>query len=662
MNISSCSYPWVIGMMILIATMLLFGGWKAPIDENISDQTHGKGTHDLTTQSDASVESIEHQCSIYMALSNIPNAGFGVFTTRDIQKGDFIFPYPDAPSIPMCDTERNGLEEHVTNHFEYVWSGSGQAEFECDQVCESVVTLGALINYHTTLKNVEPVNTGYDDTLVHSSSPGAGAFSYYSGHKFEATADIKAGSEIFGNYGENWLDSRKGTYADYVPRQNDFKEAFKVFKILHRDFEKHSVPITDALIGSFADIVKHFDTRIGNAFPKTVKQFQELQRRQYEGLYPGAILLGHVMLGNDRDSNWIKENGVCLENIRPGKSTIADAGRGAFANRFMPKGSIVSPAPLLNVVDRSKLNIVHRGNNNSPESEDEGLLSQQLLINYCFSRVDSSLVLCPQTNAILINHCSKRMKYGGECGENGPNAVIRWATNWDKDTEKWLNMTLEEIAEKTEDGSRGLSLEIIATRDIQPNEEIFIDYGENWEQAWNEHSEFFKNEPKRKEYPSMRSLIKAKDFRTVHQQETNPYPDHIQTVCIYPDAGYDEFPDDGSEIEKLGSSYVSEDDMDSQYHVFPCHILEKQFHDVKRHKTSKYQRGGFKTNTTYSVRVFLGPNHDNQTVVLTQYPEESISFRVRKYKSAQHNPRAFRHFMEISDDLFPGHWKDISPK
>jgi len=537
----------------------------------------------------------------------------------------------------------------LLNHFDYVWSGYGQTQFECDEVSESVVTLGALINYHTTLMNVEPVNTGYDDTLVHSSSPGAGAFSYYSGHKFEATANIKAGSEIFGNYGESWLDGREGSYADYVPRNSDFQEAFKLFKIMSRDLEKHSVPITDSLIGSFADIVKRLHTRVGNAFPTTAKQFQELQRRQYEGVYPGEVLLGHVTHGNDRDSNWIKENGLCLENIRPGKSTIPDAGRGAFANGFMPEGSIVSPAPLLNVVDRSKLNVFHRGNDSS-QSEDEELISQQLLINYCFSHVESSLVLCPQTNAILINHCSTRIQYGGQCGESGPNAVIRWATTWDKDTEQWLNMSLEEIAQKTQDGSRGLSLEIIATRDILPNEEIFIDYGENWERAWQDHVESLHNATTQKEYTPIRSLIHAKDFRTIQEQETNPYPEHAQTVCIYPYAGYDEFPEDESEIEKSGSSYVSKD-MDSEYFVFPCDILTKN------------KRFGFKSKpTTFTVRVFLGPNHDDKIVVLTQYPEESISFRVKKYKSPQQNPKAFRHFMEISDDLFPSHWKDVSPK
>lgn len=530
-----------------------------------------------------------------------------------------------------------------------MWSGSGQAEYECDQVSESVVTLGALINFHTTLMNVQPVNTGYDDSLVHSSSPGAGAFSYYSGHIFEATADIKAGSEIFGNYGVNWLDSREGTYADSIPRHNDFQEAFKLFKIMHRDFVKNSVPITDALIGSFADIVKHLNTRIGNAFPKTAKQFQELQRRQFEGLYPGAVLLGHVMQSNDRDSKWIKENGLCLENIRPGKSTIPDAGRGAFANGFIPKGSIVSPAPLLNIVDRSKLNVLHR-KKNITQSEAEDLISQQLLINYCFSHVDSSLLLCPQTNAILINHCSKRMGYERDCEKNGPNAMIRWATNWDKDTEKWLQMSLDEIAQRTEEGTRGLSLEIIATRDILPNEEIFIDYGENWEHAWKEHTNSFnKDNTNQKDYPTIRSLINAKDFRTVHQQETNPYPDHIQTVCFYPDADRDDFDDnDDDEFEMVGSSYVSED-MDSEYTVFPCHILEKY----------NSSRARFKTSTMYSVRIFLGPDHDNETIVLTQYPEDSISMRVKKNKSAQHNPKAFRHFMEISDDLFPDHWKNI---
>ena len=54
---------------------------------------------------------------------------------------------------------------------------------------------------------------------------------------------------------------------------------------------------------------------------------------------------------------WIKENGMCLDILRPKKSTIQGAGRGAFAQRHTPKGSLVSPIPLLTILDRTKLNL-----------------------------------------------------------------------------------------------------------------------------------------------------------------------------------------------------------------------------------------------------------------------------------------------------------------
>ena len=30
-------------------------------------------------------------------------------------------------------------------------------------------------------------------------------------------------------------------------------------------------------------------------------------------------------------------------------------------------------------------------------------------------------------------------------------------------------------------------MEVIATRDIQPHEEVLMDYGAEWEEAWDEH-------------------------------------------------------------------------------------------------------------------------------------------------------------------------------
>ena len=90
-----------------------------------------------------------YPCNIYMAPSSIPGAGFGIFTMRDIAKGEKILPYADAPSIPLCDDYANGMEETDWNHVDYLWSGQGLAEYECESVSESVVTFGALCNFHT---------------------------------------------------------------------------------------------------------------------------------------------------------------------------------------------------------------------------------------------------------------------------------------------------------------------------------------------------------------------------------------------------------------------------------------------------------------------------------------------------------------------------------
>lgn len=56
-----------------------------------------------------------------------------------------------------------------------------------------------------------------------------------------------------------------------------------------------------------------------------------------------------------RDVSWLEENGQCMDNIKVGKSSIPDAGRGAFANRFIPKGGLVAPAPLIHIPESDAL-------------------------------------------------------------------------------------------------------------------------------------------------------------------------------------------------------------------------------------------------------------------------------------------------------------------
>lgn len=91
-----------------------------------------------------------------MAPSSIPNSGFGVYTTRTIEKDEPVTPLADAPSVIAIDMTahtENPLSDFWT-HVDYLWSGAGLGEFEASEVSENVFVLGCLSNFHTYLKNL----------------------------------------------------------------------------------------------------------------------------------------------------------------------------------------------------------------------------------------------------------------------------------------------------------------------------------------------------------------------------------------------------------------------------------------------------------------------------------------------------------------------------
>jgi len=172
---------------------------------------------------------------------------------------------------------------------------------------------------------------------------------------------------------------------------------------------------------------------------------------------------------------WVQQNGLCMDNIIPGKSTLPLAGQGAFAARFLSKGSLIAPAPLIQIPDRKSIQmyeLVESEDGKSFVRKNDTPIGYQLIMNYCFGHEDSRLLLCPQTNVILINHCSTRKTGEGECGTKGPNAKVQWAGSWDPRSTEWLQKSLADIDQATVDGMRGLSLQFVATRDILPGEEV----------------------------------------------------------------------------------------------------------------------------------------------------------------------------------------------
>lgn len=226
-----------------------------------------------------------------------------------------------------------------------------------------------------------------------------------------------------------------------------------------------------------ADVVSVFNKRAASVLPKTKEEYSDVMSKQRNKLTPSTRDVAFKIAENKllkRDINWIENNGLCLEKIRPGISTIAGAGRGAFSQVYIEKGEIITPSPLLNIPNKDSLLVYNTTLNDKGErvKVNNDPIGYQLLLNYCFGHEKSKLILCPETNAILINHCSTRQENQNICNGNSPNAKVQWASEWNPTSKDWLEKSLEDIAGLTKTGSRGLSLEVVATRDIVPGEEV----------------------------------------------------------------------------------------------------------------------------------------------------------------------------------------------
>ena len=209
------------------------------------------------------------------------------------------------------------------------------------------------------------------------------------------------------------------------------------------------------------------------------------------------------------------------------------------------------------------------------------------------------------------------------------------------------------------------------------NVKVFIDYGIEWENAWNEHVRQWKPPDKINNFisakdanerrgPILNDLISNDLRKTVH----HPY---LFTGCQY-DAWHDvdnignytkkwknrwKELSDSEILEKFSSAgndflypgiggYESHD----EYSHWPCSILH-----------AEEQPG------RYTVRIHMSPlkdvepyetswNKNEVPRILTNYSQESVHYFVNPSATDQTLPTAFRHSIGFPDNLFPDHWKN----
>lgn len=571
------------------------------------------------------------ECSVYLAESSIPNAGLGVFAGKDFAIGDRV----GMPGLGIQVTDPDRIYEGEEIIEDYGWNPVAVGGItEADTLFTLLPGVGMLANYHPTLDNVVLGSLKDEPLLQRSKDPAAGASTSYHDFSFIAGDVISAGQEIFVPPGDGWLsfyDSEKDQRVS-VPLKHDYESADAIVAKL-AEFRKNYTNISEA---QFLDILY----RMKNEVIQKRNNLQHLIPDSIEGLHDAASKGTARTMLNERKLDWLKSNGKCLDNIRPGPSTIPGAGRGAFATRFIPEGSVIAPAPLVQVMDREAFNLESNYRDNS---------TKQLLLNYCFGHRKSSLLLCPTTSVTLINHSRDRL-----------NAVYNWSTSPMRnrvDQEKnYLTGSLDEIRPDPNDRSSfstKLMLDFVATRDIQPGEEIFIDYGEEWETAWEEHIQQWEKPDNADTYVPASVLNSNESPILLSDDPSQVNHWYLCRIELF------------AREDIIGENVPEEDfkanpSMDVQFWEERVRLLYGNNNHITW-RPCDVTAVDPKNNLFHTIVYTKSPYENQEFGIIRRFknvPRSAIRFADLPYHSDQHLATAFRHYISVPDGLFPLKWRD----
>jgi SET domain len=614
--------------------------------------------------------------TIWIAPSSVRGVnGYGIFTTRNLKAGESILGGPDGVAIPFEPyLHRDVPDRNDRHHFlglfgEYMW-GRGipdHSTYEADRgyVLDYQIGFGSLPNHHCVLAYLDILypDPPYVDSLADRfRDPSAGAFSYNRGREFVVTSPLRAGDEIFLNYGYCARSGQSPAWTQHMYVTQDFQDAATLIQQHLR--QPASSQLYHAETGQLL-VPPETSELVASLLPQSQDAITALYRRY---AYSGTALTREVAQQslNRQTPESIRSTGVCLDNLVARQSTLKVAGQGAFAQRRIRAGKVITPAPFLHVLNKASLDVY--GSDGTPNGT-------QLLLNYCWGHGASTILLCPNTNAVMINHCSARTR---ECGPHGPNAAYRWAS--DPVTAEWLALSVEELRHQS---GRGLAMEIVALRDIPPGEEVFLDYGVEWEEAWMAHLSRWKppsrppgtwisaRDANDKQGPILDALV----ARNLTQTIDHPY---LFTGCVYwaTDMDFHEvyqqqkltwqgsMPEDEllGTFSDPGDMFTYPDPARGYGHHpdrmhWPCTVLRQENDAGSRYLVRIHQAPWWSaTNQGASL-----PWHTNKLPrLLRNYPRSSIHYFVHPYTSDQHLPGVFRHELRIRDDLFPTQWKNVA--
>eukprot|EP00592_Proboscia_alata_P020414 CAMPEP_0194404764 /NCGR_PEP_ID=MMETSP0176-20130528/3278_1 /TAXON_ID=216777 /ORGANISM="Proboscia alata, Strain PI-D3" /LENGTH=677 /DNA_ID=CAMNT_0039203269 /DNA_START=30 /DNA_END=2063 /DNA_ORIENTATION=+ len=580
-------------------------------------------------------------CALYLGKSSIPNAGVGIYTSIGYEKGDKIG--EGELLVPITEWEEDMTTVYSTFYdwliYDVQWSGTVDQRFYYDSAYEPSLFypgFGAQINCHMGLNNVHHDEPEINSTGLHRArDPGAGAFTYWHNMPNLATRKIRAGEELFTSYGENWFDDRD---MDDIPFSAHYRKADTAVEAAAKSF-RHDL-WKDKSEDEKADawnlvLKKEKHPRVLSALPKSHTDIDEATR-----LGTARFSLGGEL--SFRTQEWFDANAICMDTLFTKKSTIPQAGRGGFLKRPLTEGSIVMPVPLLQL-DRNVFVV--------PNTYQKISGKAQLLMNYALGHDDSEVFLLPY-NALVnfINH-------GNSAGDNAKaNVKLRWSESFNR--AELIDLDVKELLES----SFGLIMELVALRDLEEGEELFLDYGSQWEEAWEQHMDDWTPLPNSESYQSAEELIHLeKNIRTEEEQQMKPYPENIQTACMFyhtEDTDYD--------IRPLTADELKEENFEGPANLYLANWTKPNNDCLRYCKIlSRYTEEESGEKFFYNVEVLPQTTNlhddcyhtDEEKLFVDKIPEHAVTIVDEVLTRDHHLVNAFRHPIGLPDELLPTKWR-----
>lgn len=581
----------------------------------------------------------ESSCGLWLGPSPIKNAedhgfGLGMFTGKDIKQGqtiESVFYQADQPHyvgevlLPILGSQ-DIMEQHNPIR-EVLWDE----------------------------ENLPAVAVEYPDTITAFFMPGLAAITPCTSLNYNLKLVGK------GDAAENLKSDNKKSFgsssSSWQAVENDVKLA------PHRSS-------STATAGSWS-----YRQGIQYMAVRDISAGEELTVECDDDGYDGGQYFLSRYSNNDDGSSLTQ----CLDRtVQVAPSVIPGAGRGLQAKTRLRKDEKILSTPLVPVL-RKDLEIKGSG------GKSNNVNDQQLLLNYCYGHADSDLLLLPVGPLVnYLNHAGGNANSSNDNNKTKnltPNAKIVWHQTSLKEQSAALerrqeyhhydemkSWTAKRVAETH---GMGLVMDIVAARPIAQGEEILLDYGEAWQQAWEEHvqeyhealeegdmdSNYISAEAYVQRHKEQKGDNLSPLIRTSTEQARDPYPKNINLYCFYAQQVFMEDPetelDDDQFIDDGSAAYIDWHDDDFHSCFRPCRILERT-HDEEK---------GNHADETYTVELSLIHNPMilsrcliRQDMIVTHVPASAVRLVDKPYTTDTLLPQAFRHEIAVPSDFYPPSW------